>query len=144
MRRTSTLLLAFALAGTGLLGSTGAQAAPAGCRVATIGNERPEWFCTFYAASDTITYTAAAASGWAIDRLIRQNNDGTIVYERLAGRPATDQAGPGAPPLDATRGTITVQPGWYIRVQVLQSVMRFQPPGPAIYGYRNGVVDAQS
>lgn len=141
MRRKVTLLLAFAAAAAAVLPSGSAQAGPRGCRVATMGNERPEWFCTFYAQSDTISFTAAATSGWAIDRLVRQNNDGTLVYERLATEPARDDE---LPPLDVSTGTITVTPGWYIRVQVLQSVIRNDPPLPPVYGYRNGVVDAAS
>lgn len=141
MRRKGALLLAFAAASVGLFPSTGAHAGPRGCRVATLGNERPEWFCTFYAQSDTISFKAASASGWAIDRLVQQNNDGTLVYQRLAGRAAADDD---MPPLDVVQGTITVQPGWFIRVQVLQSVMRFDPPLPRVYGYRNGAVDAAS
>lgn len=127
---------------------TSASAGPSSCTVATAGNERPEWFCQFYAQSSTITYTAAAASGWAIDRLIRQNNDGTLVYERLAGKPAVFAENP---PLDVATGTITVQPGWYIRVQVLQSVATSAVPLPSTGAcgngylcYRDGFVDARS
>ena len=127
---------------------TSASAGPSGCTVATAGNERPEWFCMFYAQSDTIEFTAAAASGWAIDRLIRQNNDGTLEFERLATKPA--QHG-GTVPVDVATGSITVEPGWYIRVQVLQSIVATPVPLPSTGScasgylcYRDGIVDARS
>jgi hypothetical protein len=139
MRRKVAVMLAFA-ASASLLPSTSAQAGPTGCRVATMGMDRPEWFCEFYAAGP-LDYTVAGISGWAIDRLVRQNNDGTLVYERLAGKPATNYQ---SPPVDVSTGTVSAQAGWRIRVQVLASFTASPPPGPPVLAYRNGFIDVQS
>lgn len=140
---TTALLAAL----TGLFPLGAAQAGPAGCTIATIGNDRPEWFCTFYAASDTITYSVAATSGWAIDRIIRINNDGSIDYQRLAGQEATEETIPAG----ATTGTIEVEAGWYIRAQILMSRAHHGQPLPNLGNcgvgwlcYRQGALDVRS
>ena len=109
------------------------------CRVVTVGYDRPEWFCEFY-ASGPIEFTAAGVSGWRIDRLYYQRNDGTLKFCKLAGTDAVDS---GTPPYDVQRGIVNALEGWRIRVQVLASVDRNPnlPPPYNVRAYRNGAVD---
>lgn len=112
------------------------------CKVATIGSGA--FFCEFY-ADGPIEYTAASVSGWRIDRLIKQKNDGTLVWKKLVGQDAVDE---GLPPIvgGIDKGVIPAEEGWRIRVQVLVSVDRqpMLPPPYNVRAYRNGYVEAVS
>lgn len=112
------------------------------CKIYTVGYDRPEWYCEFY-ADGPITYTVVATSGWRIDRLIKQKNTGELIWVKLAGKDASNGKGV---PFDAQyEKVIPAQEGWRIRVQILMSTEYPPlPPPNHVYHYRNGYLEAVS